>query len=190
MAKKTGKKQALKVEPPLLKPSEALTRLKPQAFEASEAEERIFEQVRYGFELGAIGVLIPVGMVCEVMDAQRVYLLPNAPAWILGLVNLRGNLIPAFDLAGLLRVEDTTDAKNSDQPDLNMLVIGSDVKAVAITIKGLPQPVPTERREPELPPIAESAKTFVINAYSHQKRVWIDLDLEAYLMSLRRQRLA
>jgi chemotaxis signal transduction protein len=187
VAKKSSKKPAPEAEPQLLKPSEALTRLEPEAIEDSVAKSGTFEQVRYGFELGPIGVLTPLGMVCEVMDIQRIYLLPNAPTWLSGLINLRGNLVPVFDLGELLRIKDKADAKNNDPADFNMLVIGNDDKAVALIIKGLPQPVSTERLEPELPPITDIAKKFVINAYSYQQRIWIDLDLETYLMSLRDQ---
>ena len=83
-------------DPPLLKPSEALNRLQPKSIESGDSETkskaRAFETIRYGFELGAIGVLTPSGMVCEVMDVQRIFHLPNAPAWLSGLINLRGNL--------------------------------------------------------------------------------------------------
>ncbi len=181
-------------DPPLLKPSEALNRLQPKSIESGDSETkskaRAFETIRYGFELGAIGVLTPSGMVCEVMDVQRIFHLPNAPAWLSGLINLRGNLVPVVDLGGLLRIEDNAQTKNNTQSNFNMLVIGSDVKAVAAIIKGLPQPVITQRFETELPPITELAKQFVINAYSYQQRIWIDLDLENYLMSLSKQQAA
>ncbi|MEE9302818.1 MAG: chemotaxis protein CheW [Thiotrichaceae bacterium] len=190
MAKKSTKKQALKAEPPLLKPSEALNRLQLQSIEEPVEKSATFEQIRYGFELGAIGVLTPLGMVCEIMDLQRIYLLPNAPAWLSGLINLRGNLVPVFDLGGLLGIKDEAETKDNISANFNMLVIGSDTKTVAVIIKGLPQPIPTKRHETELPPITDSAKKFVINAYSFQQRVWIDLDLETYLMSLHSQRAA
>ena len=191
MGKKNSKKQAVKVEPQLLKPSEALTRLQPQTIEGAREEGSTFEQIRYGFELGPIGIFIPSGMVCEVIDMQRIFLLPNAPKELSGLINLRGNLVPVFDLSRLLRVqEENTEGKDKYQDNLYMLIIGSDVKAMAFVIKALPQPIPTEQHEPELPPIAEYARKFVINAYSFQHRTWIDLDLEAFLVSLHSQQAA
>ncbi len=176
----------MNTDPPLLKPSEALTRLQPDSIEDnnSEVKSSVFEQIRYGFKLGAIGLLTPPGMVCEVMQMQQIFPVPNAPAWLSGLINLRGNLVPVVNLSGLLGIEDNDETKNTLHSELNMLVIGSDVKAVAVIIKGLPQPVSTERHESELPPIADMAKQFVINAYSYRQRIWIDIDLEPYLMSL------
>lgn len=187
MEKNSRKQQAVKVESPLLKPSEALTRLQPQTIEDSEIESSTFEQLRYGFELGAIGVLTPLGMVCEVIDMQRIYLLPNAPSGLLGLINLRGNLVPVFNLGELLRVNDSTETEGDEQDDFYMFVLGSDVKAMAFITKVLPRPVSTEQHEPELPPIADDAKNFIINTYSFQQRIWIDFDLEAYLLFLRNQ---
>ncbi len=182
----------MKADPPLLKPSEALNRLQPDTIENgnSKTKSSAVEQTRYGFELGAIGLLTPPDMVCEVMDIQQIFPLPNAPAWLTGLINLRGNLVPVVNLSSLLGIEDNTDTINTVQNDYNMLVIGSDVKAAAVIIIGLPQPVSTERHEAELPPIANTAKQFVINAYSYQQRIWIDLDLEPYLISLSKQLVA
>jgi len=190
VGKKSSKKQAVKVDAQLLKPSEALTRLQPQTIEGTKEEGDTFEQIRYGFELDSIGILIPSGMVCEVIDMQRVFLLPNAPAELSGLINLRGNLVPVFDLSRLMHVqEDNAENKDNNQ-DLYMIIIGSDVKAMAFIINTLPQPIPTEQYEPELPPIAEKVRKFVVNAYSFQQRIWIDLDLEAFLVSLHSQQVA
>jgi len=187
VSKKNSKKQTLTSSTDLLKPSEALTRLQLESIEDSVAESMVFEQIRYGFELGAIGLLTPIGVACEVMSIPRIYPLPNASTSLLGLINMRSNLVPVFDLVELLNIRGASDSETTTQSDSNLFVIGSGEKAVALIIKGLPQTVLTEIQETELPPIVDDAKKFVINAYNYQQRIWIDLDLEAYLMSLRSQ---
>lgn len=168
----------------LLEPSEALSHLKVESIQDSMEKGETYEQIRYGFTLGAIGLLTPPNMICEILEElPQIYLLPNTAAWFEGLINLRGNLVPVFDIGRLLEVKGHA-ANDANKSKKNMLVIGSGEKAVAFIIDGLPQPVTAEREETDLPPIAEYSKSFVIKAYSFQERIWVDLDLETYLMSL------
>ncbi|MDO9710928.1 chemotaxis protein CheW [Paracraurococcus lichenis] len=53
---------------------------------------------------------VPVEMVLEILDTRRVTKLPDAPAWILGLIDVRGRSVPVMDLRtrlGLPRVPAT-----------------------------------------------------------------------------------
>ena len=53
--------------------------------------------IRFGFRVGSIGLLVPAGMLSELVDDTEVYPLPTTPAWFHGLINLRGGLVPVFD---------------------------------------------------------------------------------------------
>jgi len=89
----------------LLPPSVALNRrfvLPADAAPASGDQPASGPQARRAFRLGRLTLLLQEQTVAEVMDLPACYRLPNTPAWCLGLVNLRGNLLPAFDLHGLL----------------------------------------------------------------------------------------
>jgi purine-binding chemotaxis protein CheW len=50
------------------------------------------------FVVGDLAGALPVGLVEEVTQAPRLLPLPNAPATILGGLELRGRLLPVFDL--------------------------------------------------------------------------------------------
>jgi purine-binding chemotaxis protein CheW len=52
---------------------------------------------------------LPVRWVREVLTAPRITPLPTAPSEVLGLFNLRGEIVPLFDTAALLGIG-TTDA--------------------------------------------------------------------------------
>lgn len=52
---------------------------------------------------------LPVRWVREVLAAPRITPLPTAPSEVLGLFNLRGEIVPLFDTAALLGIG-TTDA--------------------------------------------------------------------------------
>ena len=48
---------------------------------------------------------LPVEQVCEVVAAPRATPLPNAPAAVAGVFNLRGDIIPLFETAELLGLD-------------------------------------------------------------------------------------
>jgi purine-binding chemotaxis protein CheW len=65
------------------------------------------------------GLLLPIGedvyaietaSVREVVAKPDLHLLPTAPTSVLGVFNLRGEIVPVFDLAGLLGLGTTGDA--------------------------------------------------------------------------------
>jgi len=51
-----------------------------------------------GLRVGNLGLLVEHDLGGEIIEDARVFALPRAAAWCRGLINLRGNLIPAFDL--------------------------------------------------------------------------------------------
>lgn len=167
-----------------IKPSE-FDPLKMQNFEASAEELDAFEHIRYGFSLGGIGLLIPTDTLSEVVTLQTICKLPNTASWFSGLINLRGNLMPVFNLKELLHTKEGVTKTTSI--NRRMLTIGQGEKAIALIIDTLPQPITIERKETKVPALSENAKGFAKTAYSFQERTWIDLDLESYLLSLRHQ---
>lgn len=59
----------------------------------------------YGFSVDGINFLAPEGLYCELISDFKISQLPNAPKHMMGLINLRGNLIPLY------RVSETKETK-------------------------------------------------------------------------------
>jgi purine-binding chemotaxis protein CheW len=62
------------------------------------------------FALGKENFAIPVEHVQEIVELDQVTQVPNAPAYMLGIINLRGRILPLFDTKlklGLPRTEIT-----------------------------------------------------------------------------------
>jgi twitching motility protein PilI len=55
-----------------------------------------------GFELRRTSLLAPMTHVSEVFTPQVITTVPGVKPWVLGISNVRGNLLPVFDLQGLL----------------------------------------------------------------------------------------
>ena len=124
-----------------------------------------------GFEVANIKFLVPHAQVSEISEMPPVFRLPNTGRWLLGLVNLHGNLVPVFDLASL--VGGTCDTKSKTM----LLVLGRGDAIAAIVVNGIPnrKRFGTLNRTP-LPAFPETIRDYISNAYAEESQVWLELD--------------
>ncbi len=87
---------------------------------------------RYGFKAGDIGFMLALRERAEVIDHSRPCPIPHTPAWFRGMINVRGQLVPVFDLLRLF------DASSHYAP-YKLLTIGRGAKTVALPIESLPE---------------------------------------------------
>ena len=161
-----------------LEPTVALTRYQSSKTACAGSAELVTAQVRYGFRIGSIGLVVAEDKDCEVIDDASISPIPNTPVWLCGLLNLRGNLVPVFDLKLLFGIEQ----QNQDKQRLLMVDEGD--MAVALRIDGLPRVVDTRHRSARLPPMPEVLREHVHAAYVHEDTIWLDVDVEAFFASL------
>lgn len=81
----------------LMKAIAALTRTFDLAEPGAPHPARVERRFR-GLRIGNLGLLVAHHCGGEIIEDARIFPLPRAAAWCRGLINLRGNLIPAFDL--------------------------------------------------------------------------------------------
>jgi twitching motility protein PilI len=162
-----------------LSPSAALNRFKPPRGIATGIAPVERQRARYGFQIGDIGLLIGQDTSSEVLERAPVYPLPKAPTWLLGLVNLRGNLVPVFDVKPLLELEG-----DDAQDKRRLLILGGGDKAVGIMIDGLPQLAATNNALSRLPPLPAALRPYVAKAYVRDNAVWLEFDHYGFFGSL------
>jgi purine-binding chemotaxis protein CheW len=123
-------------------------RLPPEQGEADAAEFRAVV-FRIGGELHACDVRL----VEEVVTGQRVHPLPDVPRPLLGVIRLRGSLVPVLDLApGLgLRLEETAtpDVLVLDAGDRRVGVAVDEVREVSAFPAAAVRPAPQRGAEQE-----------------------------------------
>jgi twitching motility protein PilI len=130
--------------------------------------------IRFGFRLGSIGLLVPPGMLSELVDDTEVYPLPTTPDWFHGLINLRGGLVPVFNLKKLLRVED----QGEDKP--NLLVLNGGVAAVGVLIDGLPLTLDISKRLQQSPPLPAILREHSQAVYMREQEIWVEFDFDGF----------
>lgn len=166
----------------LLPPEEALNRFqKPgAALLGLDLSHHDHDLPRYGFVVDGIGFMISSEILCEVVKYYKVYPIPNTQPWMQGLVNLRGNLIPAYDLSMLLGFRDVPMKKG------NLLVIDRGQESVGILIDSLPQPCDISGLSEiaEIPKLPSGLSEFVTDAYSSDDVIWVGFKHKYFFKSL------
>ena len=162
-----------------LRPSEALQRFHPpQGVAVSLGIRQIAMEIpRFGFRIGQIHFLIQTDTLSEVITQTPIYPMPNVPRWFVGVMNLRGNLIPVFDLHHLLETGES--AQNQ-----TVLVLDRGSDGIGILIDGLPHAVRLGEALHNIPPLHETLQEHVTTAYTSESGIWLDFDHRDFFTAL------
>lgn len=87
-----------------------------------------------GIRVAGMNLLFDMSVICEIIDRPAVARVPNTPAWLLGLANHRGVVVPVFDLARAFSAGSAAQGNTSRR----LLVIGAGEAAVAVITDELP----------------------------------------------------
>jgi len=134
----------------------------------------------HAFQIQQIGLLLPEIIISELLDDMSTCRLPNTSPILYGMGNLRGKIIPVFDLYYLF------DMPRGD--GRYFLVIGSDDDTVAVLLNSIPLQVELSERKKlnSLPPIPDSLRPFTKSCYESDG-LWFDCDLFGFFMKLKEQ---
>lgn len=91
---------------------------------------------------------VPVGSVQEVLLAQRMARVPLAPNTIRGLINLRGQIVTALDVAALLQIP----PRDETLEPMNVVLRGVDGGAVSLLVDDIGEVLDVNTAELETPP--------------------------------------
>ena len=67
-----------------------------------QQEQNEEEWLGIGFRLGSLFLVAPLGEVSEILTPPSLSHVPRTKAWVCGIANVRGNLMPIMDLQGYL----------------------------------------------------------------------------------------
>jgi len=168
-----------------LDPESALSRFKkPENILNSEHVEGEKSKInRYGFVVENMGFLISESTLSEIVRNKNICSLPNTKKWMKGLINIRGNLVPVYDLSLLLGL--TTEESNYN----NILVLGKGSQSVAVVIEGLPRPCNVDdwNKMNDFPCDITGLKDHIIEVYMSDDVVWMDFNQHSFFESVKRK---
>ncbi|MBA2409586.1 MAG: chemotaxis protein CheW [Gammaproteobacteria bacterium] len=160
-------------------PSAALNRFEPPEGTLFEASQGAKARTRYGCQIGTIHLLIGMNTVSEVMPLPVLAPVPNTPPWLKGLLNLRGNLVPVFDLKLLLELEEQESAGKA-----MALILDKGELAVGIIVDGFPRPLTALRSVQHLPELPRRLHAYVSAGYMQDDVLWLEFGHEQFFDSL------
>ncbi|MGQ0658779.1 MAG: chemotaxis protein CheW [Chromatiales bacterium] len=137
-------------------------------------------QLRHGYLVrgfGLLTLLIRSDTVGEVFTGQRLYSIPNAPWWVMGMINARGNVVPVFDLQGLFGGEREIAKKW-------LLVLDKAKNAVGFFIEEPPQTLYMERSDLPLPALPSLLQQYVSMGCSALGKTWLEFDHNGFFSGL------
>ena len=148
-----------------------------QAFEPGQAEgkENSGEWAGVIFRIGDARLACSIEQAHEFLPVPAFTPVPGTKSWILGLANVRGDLLTVVDLAGFLHGEKSTISMRTRV--LAATLRGRPVGLLVDEVFGQRQFVSDEGKKPRLAKDSP-LKSFVHKQYRSGKDVWQELDLE------------
>lgn len=133
----------------------------------------------HAFVIGDFGLLLPPESVAEVSESLDVCRLPNTSSYLCGMVNLRGNMVPVFDIFKLLDVEPGSKASK------HQLFVKFDEEWVGMNIQQLPSRVvlDDEMKMSQAPGLPALLQPWVKTCY-HHNGIWIEWDIRNFFLSM------
>lgn len=159
-------------------PSKALNNKIDYAEVVDDADKQQEVKVLHGFQIDNVGLLLRSEMTSELLTSLPICGLPNTNRVLHGMGNLRGNIIPVFDLQYLFGMPES---KNK-----YVLAIGAGEDAVAVLLNSVPMQIDIDEqnRLNSLPPLPGVLRPHVRAVY-HSNGLWVDCDLMSFFESLR-----
>ena len=148
------------------------------------ALEKVSEHIANGFITGGMGFLLADGFH-EVVDSPVYCRLPGAPDWLLGMTNIRGDIVPMVDLARLLGMAIQSESRQQSE---RFILIDAQPSKFALRVRDV-----TGRRKYfadqrlHSPPLAPILRANTRRVYFQEELMWVDIDLPVLLQQAAQQ---
>lgn len=147
---------------------------------AAEQQEEAAEDITslLMFALGEEWYAVPIGSVREIYNEYLVTPVPCVPQFILGVINIRGEIVSVTDVRQLLRL-----APGEIHDALPVIVVANDICATALVVDEIGDivDIPASGLEAPIATLDKSQAAFVAGSVYIDGRLVGLLDLEAVL---------
>ncbi len=127
------------------------------------------EWVGVGFRLGDDRLIAPMDEVREILDLPRFTAVPGVKSWVVGVANVRGNLLPIMDLKGFMLGEDIKHRRKGRVIVINYK--GFNTGLIVEEVFGMRHFMAKDESR-DLPSVHESISPFVEKVYVQDSERW------------------
>ena len=126
------------------------------------------------FELANENFGVDISAVESIIKMQAITVVPQAPEFVKGVINLRGKVLPVIDLSTRFGLPTTEDTKAS-----RIVVVSMEGKEVGMVVDGVSEVITTsdEAIEPVPAMVSSVNSTFLVGIVKIDERLVILLDL-------------
>lgn len=134
------------------------------------------------FTLAGSRYAVPVPHVLEIGRIPHITPVPHVPAWVRGVINMRGEILSVIDFRTLLGLEE---AHHSEQSRMLVVKTTGDEITTSLIVDQVTGIVPLTEAPMDLPATSSSHKAaaYLRGAYEHNEQVCAVFDLERLLLS-------
>jgi twitching motility protein PilI len=178
-------------------PTQALGSFEPPKVDFEKTEEA-FSSLRYGFNIGAISLLIPQFIGSEMHLQPPVYRIPNTPEYFEGVCNIRGNIVPVYNFFKAFNIlskkapaqaehESSVGERRKKAQQQRILSIGEGERMVAVVVDQLPKAIQISEQAiqvNDLSTLPDLLIDYVSTSYLVDEVYWHELDLIQLIKTL------
>lgn len=161
--------------PQWMLPRAALERFIPEVIDLAHVPAPASLRKRYGIRVGHYGLLLQAEVSSEVIVPNGISTLPGSAAWLLGLISVRGNLVPIFDLDLLLSARPYEKRKGD-----MALVLGSGANAVGWMINEYPLPLSQLTHLAQRPALPSVLEGHIADCYLANDCIWLEFNYDTF----------
>jgi chemotaxis signal transduction protein len=135
--------------------------------------------VSFGYRIGCHRFVLDNAMLSELVVKPAIYPIPKSPAWLCGVINLRGNILAVVDLSATLST-----VCNSAPGDF-VLVIDKGSEAVALLVDAPPAALAHATAITASSAAAGLQSDFIHGGVEAENQLWLQLDIKGMVRHLR-----
>ena len=137
----------------------------------------------YGLALNAIHLLINNNTPSELLEDNTVFPIPFAAEWIIGVANVRGDVVPIIDIEQIM----TGSTENNTADNGKIMIIGKGETAIGLLLNQLPKPISFSNNE-KLSDFTKLPKLIfehTEHAYVREDITWVCINFSSFIQSLK-----
>lgn len=133
-----------------------------------------------GFTLSGVRFVVPIEQISEMMKVPRFSYIPGVQSWVKGVSNVRGQLVPIFDISPCFNLVAQEMTQNS-----RILIIQEDDWSAGVIVDAVSgmQHFPIEMHENHIDNVPSSLVRFTNGQYTRDDKRWVVLSLKDICLS-------
>ncbi len=151
----------------------------------SENAEQELDNRRYCLQIAGMNLIIDKETHCELLEESNIFSLPLSENWLVGMTNVRGDIVPVIDIEQILNKEEEKNSSNLNNS--KVIVIDKAENALGLLINNLPKSLIFNDDEiiTDFSDLPDSLQAYALYGYKKNNENWICIDLSSFLQSLK-----